>query len=63
MSSVPVGPSPAATASEEASASGKTATTWGVSIGLLVRTSRSAGQSRTNDFTGVPFFSEPYEEK
>ena len=30
-----------------------------VTIGLLVRSSRSAGQKRTNDLTGVPFFSDP----
>jgi len=60
---VPVGPRPAATSSERARASWKTATTCGFSIGLLVRISRSAGPKRTNDFSGVPFFSEPYEEK
>ena len=61
--SVPVGLRPAATSRTRASASWKTATTCGVSIGLLVRSSWSAGQKRTNDFTGEPFFSEPYEEK
>lgn len=61
--SVPLAARPAATSNERARASWKTATTCGLSIGLLVRISRSPGQKRTNDLTGVPFFSEPYEEK
>ena len=56
---VPVGASPAATFPERASASWKTATTCGLSTGLLVRISRSGAQKRRNDLTGVPFFSDP----
>ena len=60
---VPPGARPATEAGESARAAWKIAISCGVSTGLLTRIARPASQKRTNDFTGVPFFSEPYEEK
>ena len=55
------GTAPAVTGTDFASASWKIARTCGSSTGLLIRTCWSPSQIRTNDLTGVPFFSEPYE--
>jgi len=56
---VPSAGRPASTPPASRSASWKTAITCGVSTGLLVRIPWPGGAIRTNDFTGVPFFSEP----